>query len=325
MLELYKIQKDQTIEKLSNNPFEDEAYNFEKFLIENEELLGDVMLLGHQVTLPDQTRIDIWGFDFLERTPIVVELKNIKTGLEVIHQILPYYNFVKLNPDVLKSRALQDKKFLLKINALDINQEGVNDIFKQDPKILIVAPEFKTELLEVVDYISFGIELIQIQRYRDENQTIYIGIERPQALIKEPQTVRVQKEWDWEKYQDIYSKKKVKLAKALKEKLDEIVKENEIPVEPVFRKGYIPYKYGRRNIMWIDLNYTSWETGDVVIGFTLEDEIDLESEGIEIDISNKKWSKDYSHYSLFFNKETELITLTPIIKKAFFNITGNKI
>jgi hypothetical protein len=55
----------------------------------------------------------------------------------------------------------------------------------------------------------------------------------------------------------VISEKKIELAKGLKEKIDNIIKNEKIPVEPIFRKLYIPYQSGRSNVFWIDLGYTS--------------------------------------------------------------------
>jgi len=323
MIELYKIINSEFVEKIVVDPFSDEVNDLENFIISNEKILGNILLLDRQIIIPDGKRIDLWGIDFLERKPIVVELKNNKTGLEILEQILPYYNFVNINPDTFKSRILQNEEFIEKMQDVDLAKSELNLIFQQPPRIILVAPEFEKELLEVVDYLKFEVELIKIIRYKDSNKKNYIAIERPQALVREPQIVKgVQEEWNWEKYKEMFSDTKIEIAKNLKLQLDELIDKHSIPIEPVFRKGYIPYKHGRRNIMWIDLNYTSWETGDVVIGFTLDEEINLEKMEINIDANNIKWREKYSNFSLFFDKKVDLSPIIPIIKKAFFEITG---
>lgn len=72
-------------------PFSDEPKELEDFIMKNEEILGDVALLGHQIKLPDGKRIDIWGVDLFDLCPLIIELKNVTVGLEAIPQVLPYY------------------------------------------------------------------------------------------------------------------------------------------------------------------------------------------------------------------------------------------
>jgi len=89
--ELYKIDQQGQIAKMEKAPFSDEPKELEDFIMKNEEILGDVALLGHQIKLPDGKRIDIWGVDLFDLCPLIIELKNVTVGLEAIPQVLPYY------------------------------------------------------------------------------------------------------------------------------------------------------------------------------------------------------------------------------------------
>jgi hypothetical protein len=139
-------------------------------------------------------------------------------------------------------------------------------------------------------------------------------------------TVSIREEWSWEKYQEKgISEKKIEIAKALKNQLDEIVKREKISVESIFRKFYIPYQSGRNNVFWIDLGYTSWTAGDVMVNFYLDRNPDLEAEGIKIEYTKTKWTEKYNIFAIFFNKVTDLSSLTPIIKKSYEYVTGKKL
>ena len=134
-------------------------------------------------------------------------------------------------------------------------------------------------------------------------------------------------EWTWEKYEkEGISRKKIDVARRLKEQIDAIIQKENLNLQPILRKFYIPYQYGRNNVFWIDLGYTSWERGDIVLVFKLPKEPNLEAEGIKIQYSKKpRWLKDYNQWWIFFSKVVDLSPLTPIIKKSYEYVTGEKI
>lgn len=202
--------------------------------MKNERMIGNVALLNHQISTPEGKRIDIWGLDTLDLRPVIIELKNALTGIEIIPQILPYYNFVKSNPDALKFNALSDKKFMEKLRILEVDEDKLSKGLEEDPKVILIAPAFKKELLDVVDYVKFGVELIEISRYKTEDGFL-VTINKPQIVIAPPATVRVMEEWDWEKYKkEGVSERKVKIAQGLKEKLDDILKKEGIDGSDTF-------------------------------------------------------------------------------------------
>jgi len=322
MVELYRIKADGEILEVKRAPFSDEPKELEDFIMKNEGILGNVALLNRQIALPDGKRIDLWGLDTLDLRPVIIELKNILSGIEIIPQILPYYNFVKLNPDTLKLRALSDKNFMGKLESLEVDSEKLSKGLEGDPKVILMAPSFSKELSDVVDYIKFDIELIEISRYKTQEEEFLVTINKPLITTKPPATVRVMEEWNWEKYQkEGISDKKIEVAKRLKQNLDEIISREKIELTPIFRKLYIPYQIGRNNVFWFDLMYTSWTTGDVLLTFYLEKEPDMKEEGIEIDHTRTKWMDKYNQWSIFFKKEVDLSPLIPIIIRSYEYVT----
>lgn len=323
MVELYKL--DNKIIEVKKAPFSDEPKELEDFVMKSEVIFGNVALLNHQIRIPDGRKIDIWGLDTLDLRPVIIELKNVITGIEVIPQILPYYNFVKSNPDTLKFKALSDTKFMEKLRALEIDKNKLSKGLEGDPKLIVISPSFKKELLDAVDFLKFDVELIEISRFETENGFL-AAIDKPQGAVPIPATVRVMEKWDWGKYQEEgISEKKIEVAKGLKEKIDLIITKEKIDLEPIFRKLYIPYQSGRNNVFWIDLGYTSWTTGDVRLVFYLDKEPNLKTENIEIEHTTTKWDEKYKIWSIYFNKIVDLPPLIPIIKKSYEYVTGAKI
>jgi hypothetical protein len=323
---LYRVDSKSEIVEIEKAQFSDETNDFEDFIMKNERLLGKIALINHQITLPDKKRIDAWGVDILELKPVIVELKNITIGVEVISQILPYYNFVKSNPDTLKYKAVSDPKFMKKMEDLGKSRDSLEKGLEQEPRVLIVAPSFEDELIELVDVLKFEVELVEISRYKTANNEYFVTVNRPESPGVPQAVVRTHEDWDWEKYEkEGISKRKIDIAKQLKTQLDEIIKKENLNLQPIFRKLYIPYQFGRNNVFWIDLGYTSYETGGVVVWFYLESEPNLKSENIQVEHSQQKWLKDYNQWMITFDKAADLSTLTPIIRKSYEYTTGEKL
>lgn len=71
MIELLRIRPDGKIVEIKKSPFSDEPVELENFILDNEGILGNVVLLSHQIATPDGKRIDIWGLDTLDLRPVM--------------------------------------------------------------------------------------------------------------------------------------------------------------------------------------------------------------------------------------------------------------
>jgi hypothetical protein len=325
MVELYRIKSDGEILEIKKAPFSYEPKEFEDFVMKNEGILGNVALLNRQITIPDGKRIDLWGLDTLDLRPVIIELKKSRTGIDVIPQILPYYNFVKSNPDALKFRASSDERFMEKLKVLEVDRDKLSTGLEGDPKVIIIAPAFTKELLDVVGYIKFDVELVEISRYITSEGEFLVTINKPLIETTLPPIVRVMEDWNWEKYQNVgISKRKIEIAKGLKESIDNLISKEKIDLNPIFRKLYIPYQSGWYNVFWLDVGYTSWTTGDVLLSFKLEKEPNLKAEGIEIKHTKTKWFAKYNQWSIFFKEIVDLSPLIPIIKSSYVYVTGRE-
>lgn len=317
MTDLYKIDKNGTILELERYNFSDETNDLENFILKNEQVIGKVALLNRQITLPSNLRLDLWGIDLIDLRPVIVELKNVICGLEIIPQILPYFQFVKLNPDTIKLKALSDKAFQTKLKNSRENSEDLNDLIEGDPKIILIAPGFKPDLLETIGYLSLDIEIIQISRFKTDQGEIVVNIERPILRENIPAVVRTMEEWNWEKYRKIgISKTKCDLAKNLYDKLTTLTSEHDLNLVPIFRKLYIPFQLGKTNIFWIDLSYTSYENGDVVIAFKLDAETNVETLKAKLSFSKTKWFEKYKQFYIFFNNDVDLTEILTLINES---------
>jgi hypothetical protein len=323
LTDLFRISSNSQIIEIEKSQFSDETRDFEDFIMKNERILGQVALISHQITLPNKKRIDAWGVDILELKPVIVEFKNVTIGVEVISQILPYYNFVKSNPDTLKYKAVSDSKFMKKIEELGKSRDNLEKGLEQEPRVLIVAPSFEDKLVELVDELKFDVELIEISRYKGANNEYFVTVNRPEIASTSQASVRVKEDWDWEKYEkEGIAKRKIDIAEQLKNQIDGIIKKENLNLQSIFRKFYIPYQFGRKNVFWIDLGYTSREKGGVVIWFYLENEPNLKTEGIEIEHAQQKWFKDYNQWGITLDRAVDLSPLIPIIKRSYEYMMG---
>lgn len=316
MTDIYKIDKGGKILELEKFNFTDETKDLETFIIKNEQVIGNVALLNRQITLPSNLRLDLWGIDLADLRPVVIELKNVICGLEIIPQILPYYQFVKLNPDTIKLKALSDKSFVTKLRNSRENSENIIDLIEGDPKVIIIAPGFKPELLDTIGYLSIDIEIIQITRFKTDQGEVVVNVERPILRDNLPAIVKTQEEWNWEKYKKIISKPKCELAEKLYTKLITILEKENINLVPIFRKLYIPFQLGRNNVFWIDLGYTSYENGDIIIAFKFDDDINIDTLNLNLDYSKVKWLEKYKQYFVYFKNDSDLSDIIVLINKA---------
>ena len=242
-----------------------------------------------------------------------------------MHRSLLPYLLLRIDAKASRRRVVQ-VVFLKKLKSLELDRNRLFKGLEEDPKVVLIAPTFKKELLDVVNYMKFDIELVEISRYKTEEGEYQIAIHKPQTEPPIPAKVRVMEEWNWGKYQqEGISSSKIQIAKGLKENIDKILAVEKIDLQSVFRKYSIPFQSGRNNVFWIDLSYTSWETGDVVLTFKLDREPDLKTESIQIRHTRTRWQENYNQWLIFFNEVVDLSPLIPLIKRSYEYVTGVKI
>jgi len=318
MAKLYKIDQKDNIKKVEENNFSDEPRDLEDFIMKNQEILGEIALINHQIITANNKKIDIWGVDLLEKRPIIIELKNTRTGSDVLTQILPYYDFLRNNPETLRLKIASDNKFKEKINKFNIDIESL----LSEPKVIIMAPSFTEDIIKQVNYLTFDVQLVQISRYKSDDD-VFVLVDFIEEELSKPTITRVMEDWDWEKYNSLgISQKKIDIAKGIMNEINKIIENEKLDLKSIFRKAYIPFQSGKRNVFWIDLGYTSWERGDVLLTMKLEKKPDLKSLGINIEHTKTEYSEQYHIWSIYFNKIDNLEQLIPIVKESYNFVVG---
>lgn len=147
MLNLYWKTDGQT-RNLISKPFETES-EFEKYVFDNQDLLGDVYIIHRQVRTGTREGIpDMLGVDNDARV-CIIEMKNGEVGEDVLPQVLSYAIWAETNPDSIKAIWLETPH---KPEDIEIEWDDF------EVRVIILAPSFRPTVIRMAKKI--GIRLI---------------------------------------------------------------------------------------------------------------------------------------------------------------------
>ncbi len=216
MVELYKIGPDGQILEIKREPEKVAVAELRNFIMANERILGDVALLDNKIETSDGTEERIWGLDMPDLRPVIVELSNVITGIEAIPQVLPYCAFIKSNPDAMKFRISSNVKFMQRLEGLKVDLDQLAKGLEEDPKVILVAPAFKKELLDVVNYVKFGVRLVEIARYRTADGSVVVAINKPEIPVPRSATFSVMGTWEYPSIEKQQEKREIQHVEMIK-------------------------------------------------------------------------------------------------------------
>jgi len=151
---LYWKPKGKKPRALPEQPFATEE-ELEDYLCKNEELLGDVSVIGRQIrTGTGLERIDILGID-ADGDVVIFELKNEPVDEEILSQVLAYAIWAETNPDSIKALFLQLK---------DQPEDVEIDWGSLNVRIVVIAPSIRRGIARFRDKINYEFELLEIKR-----------------------------------------------------------------------------------------------------------------------------------------------------------------
>ena len=153
MVNLYWKNNNQ-ITDVEEKPFINEA-DFEKFIFDNQNILGgDISIIHRQIRSGTKDGIpDMIGIDTDNRI-CIIELKNIEANEDIVPQALQYAIWAETNPDSIKSLWLECKN-----KPEDLKPDWDN----LDIRILLVAPNFKQNVLKMSKKINYPVELYKVR------------------------------------------------------------------------------------------------------------------------------------------------------------------
>lgn len=237
MTNLYwKNQKQ--IKDVEEKPFATEA-EFEKFIFDNQNILGgDISIIHRQIRSGSKDGIpDMWGVDKDSRI-CIIELKNVEAVEDIVPQALQYAIWAETNPDSIKSLWLECNN---KPEGISIDWDNL------DIRILLVAPDFKQNVLKMSKKINYPVELYKVRRYGiDENE--FISVEKLETEDKKIVSTKVKEDWTWDYYEKEHNKEVVnQFRKAVKE-IEDYCKKQEWNLPYNLNKYYTGFKRGNRVI-----------------------------------------------------------------------------
>ena len=227
---------------LLDKPFSSED-EFERTVFSTSELLKDIFLLKRQIRGGNKTGIpDILGVD-REGNVCIIEMKNTEVDADIIPQVLRYAFWAETNPDSVKSLWLEcaDKPDDIEINWDDL---GV--------RILVIAPLIHRSTLDLVNRITYPVELIEVKRWMEgENAFLFVNKLEPDAIINRRRSVSGARTYDAAFYKSERNSKSVDEFIAYALELNELVKQKGWNLEMKFNRGYCGFKAGSFNAFGI--------------------------------------------------------------------------
>ncbi len=309
MLTLYWKTNGQTRNLLAK-PFKSEA-EFEAYVFNNPELLGDVYILHRQIRTGNKQGIpDMLGVDQDARI-CIIEMKNIEVGEEILPQVLGYAIWADTNPDSIRAIWLESQN---KPEDIEIEWDNL------EIRVIIVAPAFSPSLPRMAAKIGYPIELVKIQRFgfeeKDEFLIADVIEEQPSQRVS---TTKVMGDWTWEFYEKEHGKDAVVNFHRVVDNIAEFVKRNKWELPYNLNKYYTGFKLGNKVVF--SVGWAGTHAWHVRAKISEED-----AKGFQ----GKNW--EFQRYDTPFNeavfrpknKSFDIDELAPILTLAYHRVSGTK-
>ena len=243
---LISIDSGGQLKELNSNPFVNEVDELKDYIRKNPAILGDnITIVAQELDIRSEKRLDILALEEYSTDmakPVVVELKNEEADTDSLLQVLGYADWVLTSPDSVKYWA--DR---LKYKVKKIDDSRV--------KVIIVAPAFRKELLELSSYIADSIDFgfLEFQRFSDASGDLLV-LDWKAPTMPPKSITRAQQDWNWEKYESELEidPKNIEIGKHLYDGLVQLNDTKEWGLSPIFRKYYIPFKSSWRIVVSIE-------------------------------------------------------------------------
>jgi hypothetical protein len=240
MINLYSKTSEQT-RNLALKPFKSEA-EFEAYVYNNQELLGDVSILHRQIRTGNKQGIpDMLGVD-QDAQICIIEMKNVDVDEEILPQVLGYAIWADTNPDSIRAIWLEAKN---KPEDIEIEWDNLS------VRIIIVAPSFSPNLPRMAAKIGYPVQLVKIQRFSfdEKDEIVLVDIIEEQQVVKNS-TTKVLGDWSWEFYEQEHGKEASSNFKNVVESLERLVKHNGWDLEFNLNKHYTGFKRPNNKVVF---------------------------------------------------------------------------
>ena len=220
--------------------------DFEEYVFKNQDLLGDIIIIYRQIRsgtrqgIPDMLGVDPDG------NICLIEMKNVQVSEDVLPQVLGYAVWAETNPDSIKAIWLEAKN---KPEEIDIDWDSIQI------RVIIIAPSFNPNVLRMSSKINYAVDLIQIQRFSDENDEFILVEVLEDTSYKKAITTKPMGDYSWEYYEKNRGKEATADYKKVVDALENFVKEQKWNLSQNFTKNYIGFKLG--NTIVFSVNWDS--------------------------------------------------------------------
>jgi len=246
MLSLYWKTDNQT-RSLIEKPFKSEA-EFEKYIFENQDLLGDIYVIHRQIRTGSKQGIpDMLGVDQDARV-CIIELKNEQATEDILPQSLGYAIWAETNPDSIKAIWLESKR---KPEDIEIDWDNI------DIRLVLIAPDFRETVLRMVSKLNYQVDLIRVRRYsfaEDEFLVVEVLEEKPKSRIS---TTKVMGDWDWGFYESEHGKEATAQFRKAVDAVEALVRKHGWDMPYNLNKYYTGFKLGNRVVASVGWGSTS--------------------------------------------------------------------
>jgi len=283
--------------------------DFEKYVFNNQEILGDIIILYRQIYTGTKEGIpDMLGVD-QDANICIIEMKNIHVDEKILPQVLGYAMWAETNPDSIKAIWLESKD---KPDDIQIDWDSIR------VRVIVIAPSFQPNVLKMTSKIGYPVDLIQIQRFCFENDEFIIVETLEDTITRKPTVTTTTQEWTWEYYEENHGKALTNEFRNFVEVLDRFAKEKGWNLPYNINKFSTGFKFGNKLVFFVQwLSTSSWFLGIKV------------SKEIAEQFTGKKWEhqrydKNFT-YGLFRTKSgkfEDIHELEDLLVMAYKRISG---
>jgi len=218
---------------------------FEDAIFHSREILEDIFLIKRQVRGGRKQGIpDIVGID-TDGNVCIIEIKNVTIDASIIPQVLAYAFWAQENPDSIKNLWLEAPR-----QPEDVAVSWDN----YDVRIVVIAPTIERSTLELVNSITYPVDLIEVKRWIEgSSEFLLVNRLEPEAH-RRPKPVRGRGDYDRAHYEEHYNKQSVAAFFAFVKDTQRLIKAKGWPLDTKFNKHYCGFRHGFFNafgINWI--------------------------------------------------------------------------
>jgi hypothetical protein len=309
MLNLYWKSNGQT-RSLIEGPFSSEAA-FEKYIFENQDILGDVYVIHRQIRTGSKEGIpDMLGVDQDARV-CIIEIKNQEADEDILPQALGYAIWAETNPDSIKAIWLESKQ---KPEDIEIDWDNM------DVRVVLVAPSFKSTVPRMAGKIGYPIDLVQVRRYGFEGEEFLIVEVLEEEAPAKVRTTKVLRDWDWDYYESEHGKEATSQFRKTVEAIAALVDQQGWGVPYNLNKYYTGFKLGNKVVFSVNWGGTyAWK-----VNLKLPRQVAERFQGQAWEFQNYDQTFHNAIFRPLHPETPDIKELEPLFIEAYKYISGTK-